>query len=49
MRFTNFGIWRHTRSVISVANSMKKWNILAVVDFNFNGTNELINMCMLKF
>ena len=22
---------------------MKKWNILSIVDFNFNGTNEIIN------
>ena len=33
----------HARSVISVAKSMKKWNILAIVDFKFKGTNELIN------
>ena len=33
----------HARSVISVANSMKKWNIKAIVDFNFKGMNELIN------
>ena len=33
----------HARSVVSVANSMKKWNISAIVDLNFNGENEYIN------
>ncbi len=32
----------HARSVVSVANSMQNWNILAIVDFNYNGSNEYI-------
>ena len=43
-----FGSGGHSRSVVSVAISMKKWNILAIVDFNFNGSNELINNVPVK-
>jgi len=32
----------HSRSVVSIANSMNEWNILAIVDFNFNEKNEYI-------
>ena len=37
-----FGSGGHARSVVSIANSMNKWNILSIVDLNFNGNNEYI-------
>ena len=37
-----FGSGGHSRSVVSVANKMQKWNIVSIVDFNFNGTKENI-------
>ncbi len=37
-----FGSGGHARSVVTVANCMKKWNISAIVDFNFNGRDEYI-------
>ena len=37
-----FGSGGHSRSAVSLANSMDQWNILAIVDFNFNGKNEYI-------
>ena len=43
-----FGSGGHSRSVISVARSMKKWNILAIVDFNTKGTKEFINNVPVK-
>ncbi len=43
-----FGSGGHARSVIAVAKINKKWNILSIVDFNFNGTKEFINNIPVK-